>query len=125
MKEKKLGNAAHAQKLISVATMAVGSGEISAAPHLQQQLHDGLQMRSATFQLIKVYFDDEVSAEQVDKFRASLARIRYPNSVMEFFCFGWRAAGEPVATPSFEFPAPGLGAEMYLNGGQQIGTLGA
>jgi hypothetical protein len=50
-------------------------------------LHDGLQMRSSTFQLIKIYFDEEVSSEKIDRFRNSLLKIRYPQSVLEFFCF--------------------------------------
>lgn len=121
-KEKKLGNTSHAQKLIAGSLAAAASETYSSA---SSQLHDGLQMRSATFQLVKVYFDDEVSVEQVDKFRASLARIRYPNSVMEFFCFGWRHpssvsaanASASASTPGQEMPP----TEFYLNGGQQIG----
>ena len=50
-------------------------------------LHDGLQMRSSSFQLIKIYFDEEVSIEKIDRFRNSLLKIRYPQSVLEFFCF--------------------------------------
>jgi hypothetical protein len=51
-------------------------------------LHDGLQMRSSTFQLIKVFFDEEVLSEKIDRFRHALAKIRYPPSVLDFFCFG-------------------------------------
>ena len=51
-------------------------------------LHDGLQIRSSTFQLIKVFFDEEVSNEKIDKFRHALLKIRYPPSVLDFFCFG-------------------------------------
>ncbi len=49
-------------------------------------LHDGLQMRSCTFQLLKIYFDEESSAERVERFRNVLLKQRYPQSVMEFFC---------------------------------------
>jgi hypothetical protein len=51
-------------------------------------LHDGLQMRSSTFQLIKVFFDEDVSNEKIDRFRHALLKIRYPPSVLDFFCFG-------------------------------------
>lgn len=121
IKEKKLGNNSHAQKLVA-GSLATAPSTTSTEPSLvaaSQQLHDGLQMRSSTFQLIKVYFDDEVSVEQVDKFRASLARLRYPNTVMEFFCFGWR----PAPTPDLKKDSNGNNApvELYLNGGQQMG----
>lgn len=44
-------------------------------------------MRSCTFQLIKLYFDDEVTTEKIDKFRQLLLKFRYPQSIFEFFCF--------------------------------------
>jgi len=50
-------------------------------------LHDGIQMRSSTFQLIKVFFDEEVTNDKIEKFRHSLLKLRYPQSVLEFFCF--------------------------------------
>ena len=49
-------------------------------------LHDGLQLRSCTFQLIRVYFDEEVTNDRIEKFRQMLVKIRYPNSVLDTFC---------------------------------------
>lgn len=120
IKEKKLGNNSHAQKLVA-GSLATAEPSSSSSSSSTTQLHDGLQMRSSTFQLIKVYFDDEVSCEQVDKFRASLARLRYPNTVMEFFCFGWRAAITPDLKRENLNNGNGLPVELYLNGGQQMG----
>ena len=54
------------------------------------RLHDGLQLRSSTFQLIKIYFDEEVSADRVDRFRSELLRLRYPQSVSFLFLFFFR-----------------------------------
>ncbi len=41
-----------------------------------QQLRDGIQLRSNTFQLIRAAFDDEVSVEEVDNLRKNIHRIR-------------------------------------------------
>ncbi|XP_062241080.1 myotubularin-related protein 13 isoform X1 [Platichthys flesus] len=65
--------------------------KISIQNQLQQHMQEGLQLRSATFQLIKVAFDEEVSSETVEIFRKHLQRIRYPQSVFSSFAF---AAGQ-------------------------------
>jgi hypothetical protein len=49
-------------------------------------LHDGLQLRSCTFQLIRVYFDDEVTNDRIEKFRQVLLKLRYPQTVLDSFC---------------------------------------
>ncbi|KAM3965988.1 LOW QUALITY PROTEIN: SET domain binding factor [Aphomia sociella] len=61
-------------------------------PHLEQPLQEGLQLRSATFQLIKVALDEEVSSEQVDAFRKQLARLRHPAAPQLHFALAPRAA---------------------------------
>ncbi|XP_006642674.2 myotubularin-related protein 13 isoform X2 [Lepisosteus oculatus] len=58
---------------------------------LQQSMQEGLQMRSASFQLIKVAFDEEVTSEMVEIFKKHLQRIRYPQSIFSTFAF---AAGQ-------------------------------
>ncbi|XP_066556941.1 myotubularin-related protein 13 isoform X2 [Amia ocellicauda] len=58
---------------------------------LQQNMQEGLQMRSASFQLIKVAFDEEVSSEMVEIFKKHLQRTRYPQSIFSTFAF---AAGQ-------------------------------
>ncbi|CAF1097370.1 unnamed protein product [Adineta ricciae] len=59
-------------------------------------LHNGIQLRSATFQLIKVFFDDEVLVEDVERFRAKLVEKRYPESVFQTFCFSIYSDYNPV-----------------------------
>uniref|UniRef100_A0A8C4EJ41 SET binding factor 2 n=1 Tax=Dicentrarchus labrax TaxID=13489 RepID=A0A8C4EJ41_DICLA len=65
--------------------------KISIQNQLQQNMQEGLQLRSASFQLIKVAFDEEVSSEMVEIFRKHLQRIRYPQSIFSSFAF---AAGQ-------------------------------
>uniref|UniRef100_A0A8C9SVX1 SET binding factor 2 n=1 Tax=Scleropages formosus TaxID=113540 RepID=A0A8C9SVX1_SCLFO len=67
--------------------------KITLQNQLQQNIQEGLQMRSASFQLIKVAFDEEVSAEMVEIFRKHLQRIRCPQSIFSTFAF---AAGQTV-----------------------------
>lgn len=56
-------------------------------PHLDQVLPEGLQLRSCTFQLIKVAFDEEVSPENIESFRKLLNRTRHPPNEFERFAF--------------------------------------
>uniref|UniRef100_A0A4W4G553 SET binding factor 2 n=1 Tax=Electrophorus electricus TaxID=8005 RepID=A0A4W4G553_ELEEL len=65
--------------------------KISIQNQLQQNMQEGLQLRSASFQLIKVAFDEEVTSEMVEIFRKHLQRIRYPQSTFSTFAF---AAGQ-------------------------------
>ncbi|KAG7468531.1 hypothetical protein MATL_G00143640 [Megalops atlanticus] len=67
--------------------------KITIQNQLQQSMQEGLQMRSASFQLIKVAFDEEVSSETVEIFKKHLQRIRYPQSIFSMFAF---AAGQTV-----------------------------
>lgn len=56
-------------------------------PHLDQVLHEGLQLRSCTFQLLKVAFDEEVTAEHIEIFRKLLNRARHPSDEFGHFAF--------------------------------------
>uniref|UniRef100_A0A8C5BZN3 SET binding factor 2 n=2 Tax=Gadus morhua TaxID=8049 RepID=A0A8C5BZN3_GADMO len=65
--------------------------KISLQNQLQQNMQEGMQLRSASFQLIKVAFDEEVTSEMVEIFRKHVQRIRYPQSIFSSFAF---AAGQ-------------------------------
>ncbi|KAL6468968.1 hypothetical protein MHYP_G00224920 [Metynnis hypsauchen] len=67
--------------------------KITIQNQLHQNMQEGLQLRSASFQLIKVAFDEEVTSEMVEIFRKHLQRIRYPQSIFSTFAF---AAGQTV-----------------------------
>ncbi|XP_026736856.1 myotubularin-related protein 5 isoform X1 [Trichoplusia ni] len=64
-------------------------------PHLEQSLQEGLQLRSATFQLIKVALDEEVSSEAVEGFRKQLARLRHPEHALLHFALAPRSQPPP------------------------------
>ncbi|SPP88423.1 myotubularin-related protein 13 [Drosophila guanche] len=55
--------------------------------HLDQTLPEGLQLRSSTFQLLKVAFDTEVTPEQIENFRKILSKSRHPFDEFEYFAF--------------------------------------
>ncbi|XP_064019793.1 myotubularin-related protein 13 isoform X7 [Pogoniulus pusillus] len=65
--------------------------KITIQNQLQQSMQEGLQITSATFQLIKVAFDEEVSLEVVEIFKKQLMKFRYPQSIFSTFAF---AAGQ-------------------------------
>ncbi|XP_052744607.1 myotubularin-related protein 5 isoform X3 [Bicyclus anynana] len=66
-------------------------GVRAAHAHLEHALHDGLQLRAATFQLIKVALDEEVSSEQAEAFRKAVARLRHPPHPLLHFALAPRA----------------------------------
>lgn len=55
--------------------------------HLDQWLQEGLQLRSCTFQLLKLAFDEEVTAENIDTLRKLIHKIRHPPDVFHHFAF--------------------------------------
>uniref|UniRef100_A0AC11DEJ2 SET binding factor 2 n=1 Tax=Ovis aries TaxID=9940 RepID=A0AC11DEJ2_SHEEP len=73
--------------------------KITMQNQLQQNMQEGLQITSASFQLIKVAFDEEVSPEVVEIFRKQLMKFRYPQSMFTTFAF---AAGQ--TTPQIILP---------------------
>ncbi|XP_006885482.1 PREDICTED: myotubularin-related protein 13 [Elephantulus edwardii] len=73
--------------------------KITMQNQLQQNMQEGLQITSASFQLIKVAFDEEVSPEVVEIFKKQLMKFRYPQSIFSTFAF---AAGQ--ATPQIILP---------------------
>ncbi|XP_006129376.1 myotubularin-related protein 13 isoform X3 [Pelodiscus sinensis] len=68
--------------------------KITLQNQLQQNMQEGLQITSASFQLIKVAFDEEVSPEVVEIFRKQLMKFRYPQSIFSTFAF---AAGQTAS----------------------------
>nr|XP_020645587.1 myotubularin-related protein 13 isoform X4 [Pogona vitticeps] len=65
--------------------------KINIQNQLQQSMQEGMQITSATFQLIKVAFDEEVGPEVVEMFKKQLMKFRYPQSIFSTFAF---AAGQ-------------------------------
>ncbi|XP_076069162.1 SET domain binding factor isoform X2 [Oratosquilla oratoria] len=54
---------------------------------MDQWLNEGLQIRSNTFQLIKVAFDEEVSQESIEMMRKLINRVRHPQTMQQLFAF--------------------------------------
>ncbi|KAM4676087.1 myotubularin-related protein 5-like [Discoglossus pictus] len=61
--------------------------KISVTAQLDQYVQEGLQLRSCTFQLLRVAFDEEVPSEVVEIFRKHLHKLRYPQDVLGAFPF--------------------------------------
>ncbi|BES90651.1 Myotubularin protein [Nesidiocoris tenuis] len=61
--------------------------KVSVQHHLYQWLQEGLQLRSCTFQLIKIAFDEEVPAESIELFRKTLQKVRHPPDIFQYFAF--------------------------------------
>uniref|UniRef100_A0A8C5QAF9 SET binding factor 1 n=1 Tax=Leptobrachium leishanense TaxID=445787 RepID=A0A8C5QAF9_9ANUR len=61
--------------------------KISVTAHLDQYVQEGLQLRSCTFQLLRVAFDEEVPSELSEIFRKHLHKLRFPQDVLGTFPF--------------------------------------
>ncbi|XP_077328160.1 myotubularin-related protein 5 isoform X3 [Lithobates pipiens] len=59
--------------------------KISVPAQLDQYVQEGLQLRSCTFQLLRVAFDEEVPSEVSEGFRKQLHKLRYPQDVLGTF----------------------------------------
>ncbi|XP_011302109.1 myotubularin-related protein 13 isoform X1 [Fopius arisanus] len=64
--------------------------------HLDQCMQEGLQLRSCTFQLIKLAFDEEVTPENIDTLRKLIHKARYPPHIFHHFAFN----GQMFVTPT-------------------------
>ncbi|XP_053318747.1 myotubularin-related protein 5 isoform X2 [Spea bombifrons] len=61
--------------------------KISVTAQLDQYVQEGLQLRSCTFQLLRVAFDEEVPSEVTEIFRKHLHKLRFPPDVLGTFPF--------------------------------------
>lgn len=66
--------------------------------HIEQVLQEGMQLRSCTFQLIKVAFDEEVTIESIEAFRKQVQKVRLPVDEFGYFAF---ASHNIVMQPQF------------------------
>ncbi|XP_074182748.1 myotubularin-related protein 5 isoform X5 [Rhinolophus sinicus] len=72
---------------------------ISVQNPVDQLLQDGLQLRSCTFQLLKMAFDEEVGSDSAELFRKQLHKLRYPPDVRDTFAFTLGSAHTPGQPP--------------------------
>ncbi|MEJ1271362.1 myotubularin-related protein 5 isoform X2 [Cricetulus griseus] len=72
---------------------------ISVQTPVDQLLQDGLQLRSCTFQLLKMAFDEEVGSDSAELFRKQLHKLRYPTDIRGTFAFTLGSAHTPGRPP--------------------------
>ncbi|MGH0136338.1 UNVERIFIED_CONTAM: hypothetical protein FKN15_032018 [Acipenser sinensis] len=61
--------------------------KISVSVQMDQFIQEGLQLRSCTFQLMKIAFDEEVASDLAEVFKKHLHKLRYPQHVHGTFAF--------------------------------------
>ncbi|XP_060044815.1 myotubularin-related protein 5 isoform X5 [Erinaceus europaeus] len=66
---------------------------------VEQLLQDGLQLRSCTFQLLKMAFDEEVGSDSAELFRKQLHKLRYPPDVRGTFALTLGSMHTPGRPP--------------------------
>uniref|UniRef100_A0A673CMM9 SET binding factor 1 n=1 Tax=Sphaeramia orbicularis TaxID=375764 RepID=A0A673CMM9_9TELE len=69
---------------------------ISVTLPMDQFVQEGLQLRSCTFQLMKIAFDEEVASDLAEVFRKHMHKLRYPQHVMGTFAFTVGQSGKLV-----------------------------
>ncbi|CAK1542502.1 unnamed protein product [Leptosia nina] len=89
--------------------------------HLEHALHDGLQLRSATSQLIKVALDEEVSSEQAEAFRKQVTRLRHPQYPQLHFALAPRAAPPPALAQPKHHTLKGFAKKTLLKTARRAG----
>ncbi|KAI4586014.1 myotubularin-related protein 5 isoform X3 [Ovis aries] len=72
---------------------------ISVQTPVDQLLQDGLQLRSCTFQLLKMAFDEEVGSDSAELFRKQLHKLRYPPDIRGTFALTLGSAHTPGRPP--------------------------
>uniref|UniRef100_A0A674JZB6 SET binding factor 1 n=1 Tax=Terrapene triunguis TaxID=2587831 RepID=A0A674JZB6_9SAUR len=95
--------------------------KINVQAQVDQFIQEVLQLRSCTFQVLRIAFDEEVASESAEVFRKHLHKLRYPQHVRGTFAFtvgqSPKQAMQPKAkekNPSlryrrFSAPLPGSG----------------
>uniref|UniRef100_A0A671Y8I1 SET binding factor 1 n=1 Tax=Sparus aurata TaxID=8175 RepID=A0A671Y8I1_SPAAU len=69
---------------------------ISVTLPMDQFVQEGLQLRSSTFQLMKIAFDEEVASDLAEVFRKHMHKLRYPQHVQGTFAFTVGQCGKLV-----------------------------
>ncbi|XP_028304416.1 myotubularin-related protein 5 isoform X2 [Gouania willdenowi] len=69
---------------------------ISVTLTMDQYVQEGLQLRSCTFQLMKIAFDEEVASDLAEVFRKHMHKLRYPQHVQGTFAFTVGQSGKLV-----------------------------
>ncbi|XP_063164799.1 myotubularin-related protein 5 isoform X4 [Candoia aspera] len=85
--------------------------KITAQTPLDQFIQEGcaqLQLRSCTFQLLRIVFDEEVASESAETFRKHLSKLRYPQHVSDTFAFTVGQSSKPTLPSKAKDKNPSL-----------------
>uniref|UniRef100_A0A670ZWA8 SET binding factor 1 n=1 Tax=Pseudonaja textilis TaxID=8673 RepID=A0A670ZWA8_PSETE len=85
--------------------------KITAQTHLDPFIQEGcaqLQLRSCTFQVLHIVFDEEVASESTETFRKHLSKLRYPQHVSDTFAFTVGQTRKPALPPKAKDKNPSL-----------------
>ncbi|XP_030072863.1 myotubularin-related protein 5 isoform X3 [Microcaecilia unicolor] len=86
--------------------------KITVQAQLDQFIQEGLQLRSCTFQLMKIAFDEEVASESAEVFRKHLHKLRYPQHVHGTFAFTMGLSPKQTIQPKQKEKNPSLNSQQ-------------
>ncbi|KAM6436327.1 myotubularin-related protein 5 isoform 5-T5 [Liasis olivaceus] len=85
--------------------------KITVQTPLDQFIQEGcaqLQLRSCTFQLLRIVFDEEVASESAETFRKHLSKLRYPQHISDTFAFMVGQSSKPTLPSKAKDKNPSL-----------------
>uniref|UniRef100_A0A8C8VK13 SET binding factor 1 n=1 Tax=Pelusios castaneus TaxID=367368 RepID=A0A8C8VK13_9SAUR len=82
--------------------------KINVQAQVDQFIQEGLQLRSCTFQLLRIAFDEEVASESAEVFRKHLHKLRYPQHVRGTFAFTVGQSPKQAMQPKAKEKNPSL-----------------
>ncbi|XP_026512193.1 myotubularin-related protein 5 isoform X2 [Terrapene carolina triunguis] len=101
-KEKKINVQAQADQFIQK------EKKISVTAQVDQFIQEVLQLRSCTFQVLRIAFDEEVASESAEVFRKHLHKLRYPQHVRGTFAFTVGQSPKQAMQPKAKEKNPSL-----------------
>ncbi|XP_074832570.1 myotubularin-related protein 5 isoform X5 [Carettochelys insculpta] len=88
---------------------------ISTQGQVEQFVQEGLQLRSCTFQLLRIAFDEEVASESAEVFRKHLHKLRYPQHVHGTFAFTVGQSPKQALQPKAKEKNPSLSSQQVTD----------
>uniref|UniRef100_A0A674K602 SET binding factor 1 n=1 Tax=Terrapene triunguis TaxID=2587831 RepID=A0A674K602_9SAUR len=82
--------------------------KINVQAQVDQFIQEVLQLRSCTFQVLRIAFDEEVASESAEVFRKHLHKLRYPQHVRGTFAFTVGQSPKQAMQPKAKEKNPSL-----------------
>ncbi|XP_027667237.2 myotubularin-related protein 5 isoform X2 [Falco biarmicus] len=89
--------------------------KINIQAQVDQFIQEGLQLRSCTFQLLKIAFDEEVASDSAEIFRKHLHKLRYPQHVRGTFAFTVGQSPKQAMQPKAKEKNPSLSSQQVTD----------